>query len=132
MDSLERLTSLFQRFPGIGPRQAQRFVQFLLRSSPTIRREFVDAVQSLGGSVHQCPQCMRFHAGDKKLCSICANNERDAQYLCAVASDADLHALEHSGTYHGHYFVLGGTISLASEKPTACVSNSFSIHCRPA
>lgn len=33
-----------------------------------------------------------------------------------VASDADVQALERSGTYHGHYFVLGGTMHLGSEK----------------
>jgi recombination protein RecR len=116
MDTIERLTSLFERFPGIGPRQASRFVQFLLRSSPAVRRELMDAVQSLGSGVHQCPQCMRFHAGEKKLCSICVNPERNAQLLAVVASDADLAALEHSHNFRGYYFVLGGTISLASEK----------------
>src|SRR5690348_4175246 len=116
MDAIERLTKLFERFPGIGPRQAQRFVQFILRSSPALRRELVSAVQELSGGVHQCPQCQRFHAGEKKECSICANPSRDTQYLAVVASDADLMALERSGTYRGYYFVLGGTVSLGSEK----------------
>ena len=116
MDSLERLVSLFEKFPGIGPRQAGRFVQYLLRSSPALRREISDAIQKLGGSVRQCTQCMRYHSGDKKACSICANPERDPAALAVVASDADLAALETSGTYTGRYFVLGGTISLASEK----------------
>ncbi len=116
MDSLERLTSLFQKFPGIGPRQAQRFVQFLLRSSPSVRKELVEAVQSLGGSVRQCPQCMRFSSSDAKLCSMCSNPQRDPKFLAVVASDADIAALERGGTYRGFYFVLGGTISLASEK----------------
>ena len=121
-DPIERLARLFERFPGIGPRQAQRFVQFLLRSSPSSRREFVDAVQSLGGAVHQCPECMLWHAGAsakaaaKYICSICANPERDKQQLAVVANDADLLALERSGTFRGQYFVLGGTISLVSEK----------------
>lgn len=118
MDPIERLSRLFERFPGIGPRQANRFVQFLLRSSPSTRRELIDAVQSLGGSVHQCPECRRFHAGERKLCGICANPQRDKARLAITASDADLLALERSGTYNGHYFVLGGTISLASEKMT--------------
>ncbi len=114
-DAIERLISLFERFPGIGPRQAQRFVQFLLRSSPAIRRELVEAVQSLS-SVHQCSQCMRFHSSEQKICSTCANPQRDTQYLAIVASDVDFTALERSGTFRGFYFVLGGTISLASEK----------------
>jgi|SRR3989344_3833280 len=116
MDPIERLTALFEKFPGIGPRQAGRFVQFLLRSSPAVRREIIDAVQHLGGSVHQCQDCMRYHAGKGKLCSICSNPERDKTQVAVVASDADLAALERSGTYRGGYFVLGGTISLASEK----------------
>ena len=116
MDSIERLTSLFERFPGIGPRQASRFVQFLLRSSSATRRELIDAVQHLGGSVHQCAECMRFFSGREKVCNICKNPERDRSLLAVVAHDADLAALEHSHNFRGHYFVLGGTISLASEK----------------
>lgn len=116
MDPLERLTNLFEKFPGIGPRQAQRFVQFLLRSPSSSRKELVEAIQEIGGKVSQCLECMRFHAGSKKTCSMCSNPERDARFLAIVASDADLAALDKSGTYRGYYFVLGGTLHLASEK----------------
>src|SRR3989344_5477890 len=116
MNPLDRLTALFEKFPGIGPRQAGRFVQFLLRSSPAVRRELIDAVQSLGGSVRQCSECMRYFSGKEKACGICMNPQRDNRSLAVVASDSDLAALERSGTFRGQYFVLGGTISLASEK----------------
>jgi len=66
--------------------------------------------------VHQCRECMRFFSGDAAVCGICSNPERDHSYLAVVASDADLAALERSGTYRGMYFVLGGTISLAGDK----------------
>lgn len=116
MDPIERLSTLFERFPGIGPRQAQRFVQYLLRSSPSLRRELMDAVRDLGSSVHQCPECQRFSSSAKGLCSICSDSHRDPTLLAVVASDADLLALERSHTFRGKYFVLGGLISLASEK----------------
>lgn len=116
MDPIERLTELFEKFPGIGPRQAQRFVQFLLRASSGTRRELADTILSLSAGVHQCASCMRYFAGKNKACGICTNAQRDAHALVIVASDADLAALERSGTYHGRYFVLGGTLSLASEK----------------
>ena len=116
MDPIERLSFLFEKFPGIGPRQAQRFVQFLLRSSPSIRRELIDSVRELGSSVHQCPECMRFSSSAKGLCNICADTNRDGALLAVVASDSDLLALERSRTYRGKYFVLGGLLSLASEK----------------
>src|SRR3990167_3820734 len=116
MDAIERLVTLFGRFSGIGPRQAGRFVQYLLRSNPTLRRELIESVKALGEKVHQCPECFRFHSSEQKTCGVCTDTKRDHQFLAVVASDADLSALEHSGTYLGHYFVLGGTISLANEK----------------
>ena len=48
--------------------------------------------------------------------SLCENPARDSALLAVVANDTDLLAMERSGTYRGRYFVLGGTISLASEK----------------
>lgn len=116
MDPIERLSSLFEKFPGIGPRQANRFVQFVLRSSPSTRRELIAAIQDVGSDVRQCPECMRYHAGAEKLCGICRNPNREDRTLAIVASDTDLAALERSGTYRGRYFVIGGTVSLASEK----------------
>ncbi|MBI5456544.1 recombination protein RecR [Candidatus Kaiserbacteria bacterium] len=116
MDPLDKLTALFEKFPGIGPRQAQRFVQFLLRSSAATRKDLSEAVRELSSAVHQCPSCMRYHSGDKGECSLCTNADRDASLLAVVATDADIAALERSGTYKGRYFVMGGTISLASEK----------------
>ena len=116
MDSLERLTALFTRFPGIGPRQAGRFVQFLLRSSPSIRHELVEAIQDMSSGVYQCTYCMRYHSGNRDMCSICSNPQRDTSILAVIATDTDLIALERSQTFRGQYFVIGGTISLASEK----------------
>ena len=116
MDAIDRLAELFQKFPGIGPRQAQRFVQYLLRSSPSLRRELLESIRDLGTSVHQCPSCMRFSTSEKGLCSICSNTHRDQGLLAIIANDSDLLALERSHTYKGKYFVLGGMISLASEK----------------
>ena len=121
MDSIEALTGLFERFPGVGPRQAQRFVQFLLRSSPTLRSELIESVKKLNDTVHQCSKCYRYFSlakgGEKeKACTVCTNPKRDKSVLLVVATDADLVALEKSGTYRGLYFVLGGTVSLVSEE----------------
>lgn len=116
MDELKKLTALFEKFPGIGPRQAARFVQFILRSSPSFRDELQRAVHDVARSVRQCPECMRYHAESEKRCSLCIDNGRDSSLLAIVAGDIDLDALEKSGTYKGKYFVIGGTISLSTEK----------------
>lgn len=116
MDPISRLSSLFERFPGIGPRQAGRFVQYLLRTSPAIRRELASSLKELGEAVHRCPECGRFHSGENKICDVCGNPARDTHTLVVVATDTDMLAMEKSGAYRGRYFILGGTMSLASEK----------------
>lgn len=115
MDAIETLSRIFERFPGIGPRQAQRFVQYLLRMNPSLRRDLAEAVKELAHSVQQCPMCKRYHSGDQATCSIDRDEARDLSLLAVVSNDADLLALEKSGTYRGLYFVLGGLVSLVSD-----------------
>ena len=115
MDAIDRLAELFEKFPGVGPRQAHRFVQYLLRATPSLKHELADALRELSSSVKQCPECMRYHSDAGKLCAICADAARSKETLAVVAADADVAALETSGMYRGRYFVLGGTLSLASE-----------------
>jgi recombination protein RecR len=116
VDPLERLAKLFEKFPGIGPRQAGRFVQYLLRSAPSVRRELIESVRDLGSAVHQCPSCMRYSADKKGLCSICSDNRRDPALLAIIANDTDLLALERTHMYRGRYFVLGGLAPLVAER----------------
>ena len=115
MDTLQKLAAQFERFPGIGPRQAQRFVQYLLRIPPAQRKEISEMIAALARNVSQCTECQRFHEGPKGVCERCSGARRDRAQLMVVATDADADAIERSGTYHGTYFVLGGTVTLGSE-----------------
>jgi len=120
MTPLERLALLFEKFPGIGPRQAQRFVYHLL----TQDREYTDALSTLIRDVRttmrECQLCFRFFAprNGEMLCPICSNTERDASLLMIVERDSDIAPLERSKMYNGLYFVLGGTIPLLDQHHT--------------
>src|SRR3989344_439745 len=116
MDAIERLAALFEKFPGIGPRQAGRFVHYLLRSSPALRQELAKAIAGLTSSVRQCAECRRYHDGESALCNRCSSKTRDRGTLMIVATDADADAIERSHTYTGTYFILGGTVALGNEK----------------
>ncbi len=120
MESVDRLTELFRRFPGIGPRQAKRFVYFLLTEKPAYSEELAKSITSLKDSVRECPECHRFFSSkaDSKdgKCSICKSSGRDHTLLLVVEKDADLEAMEKSKSYNGLYFVLGGTSPLMEEK----------------
>ena len=118
MSPIDRLSQLFEKFPGIGPRQARRFVQYLLVASPALRQDISEQVRMLGTQTTQCKKCYRWFTKENKntLCPICADEHRDKTTLFVVEKDADIDNVERSG-YKGLYFVLGGIIPLASEEP---------------
>jgi len=122
MDHIDELASALSRFPGIGPRQAKRFVFYLLAVSATERAKLAELISSLGKNVRQCPECLRFHnlpagrqAAEEGLCNYCSDKTRDDTQLMLVEKDQDLAAVERAGTYHGHYFVLGGVLTLTGK-----------------
>jgi recombination protein RecR len=73
----------------------------------------------LGTQTSQCKECYRWFVKDghkEGLCNICINTHRDKATLFVVEKDADIDNVERSG-FKGLYFVLGGTIPLATEEP---------------
>lgn len=119
MDSIERLTQLFEKFPGIGPRQARRFVHYLLSERQAARADLSQAIRDLGQHTAQCKECFRWFvrsdSAQSGLCNICSAPGRDRATLFIVEKDADIENIERSG-FKGLYFCLGGSIPLASEE----------------
>lgn len=115
MDRIDELARLFERFPGIGPRQAKRFVYHLLAASHDDREKLSSLVSSIAADVRQCPECFRYANGKGPLCSYCADASRDDALLMIVEKDQDLAAVERAGTYRGRYFVLGGVLTLSGK-----------------
>lgn len=114
---IEKLAELFKEFPGIGERQAKRFVYFLLAKHPAYVRELSDNIKTIRESISQCRMCFRyFEKRDAELCDICSNPRTDMSSLLVVEKDSDLEAVKRSGTYKGAYFVFGGVIPIADEK----------------
>jgi len=126
MSAIDKLTEYFTQFPGIGPRQARRFVYFLLTRNTYFLDEFIELISSLKKEVTTCTACYRFFAekGSARACRICSDTNRDETLLMVVAKDADLENIERSGVYNGHYFVLGGIIPILETKRSAAVRTS--------
>lgn len=124
MTELEKLTELFKQFPGIGERQAKRFVYFLLRKSPRYREELSDAIKTITSNIRQCPESFQYFSPkmkDQVLSPILLDTSRDKGKLVIVERDSDLEAIERSGAYDGHYFVLGGSIPILEKEPNKAV-----------
>ena len=59
--------------------------------------------------VGNCTLCRNFSELD--VCGLCSDHKRDSRVLCVVESPADVAAIEQSGSYSGHYFILMGHLS---------------------
>lgn len=114
MTSLEKLIKHFEKFPGIGSRQARRFAFHLLTEPKESVAELSELISGIHNAVSECPSCFRFFSryGNELECTICSNTLRDRTKLLVVERDTDVDATERSRVYDGLYFVLGGTIPL--------------------
>jgi len=111
MDSINKLINIFKEFPTVGSRTAGRFVYYLLKLPKEKIDELVSVIQELKSDVHLCKLCFNPFEGDEKLCSICADSQRNKNLLCIVEKEADLLSLEATKKFNGLYFILGGTVA---------------------
>jgi recombination protein RecR len=118
MESIERLAEMFIRFPGIGPRQARRFVYFVMRQDAGWIDAFIRELTQLRAATTQCTACRRRFMGATKAertCPTCADTSRSNETLMIVEKEVDFETVEKSRAYSGRYFILGGTISPLEE-----------------
>lgn len=124
MDPIQKLASLFAQFPGIGSRQSRRFVYFLLRQNRAYIKELIAAIDALEKTIDECPRCHRYFTKKQysgALCTACDDLKRDHTLLMVIEKDADLEAVERSGTYNGTYFILGGILPTLEKHPESAI-----------
>lgn len=112
MNIIQKLAESFQKFPGIGPRQARRFVDYLIKAGEQEIKNLSDEISELKKTVKQCRECGWHFVADnqEERCKICRHPGRDHSLLLVVEKDIDLENIEKSGAYKGNYYVLGATI----------------------
>lgn len=109
MDEISALINALRCLPGVGPKSAQRMVYYLLNNKRERGMVLASCLQKAMTKIHHCSRCNNYTS--LQLCDLCNNTKRDPSLLCIVESPADIHAIEHSQAYQGHYFVLQGKIS---------------------
>jgi recombination protein RecR len=118
MDVIEKLAEIFKEFPGIGERQARRFVYFLMSRNPSYNENLAGLILNLKKETAQCRECFRFfilNNAKENLCDICANTNTDSSILMVVEKDSDLESVKKSGVYNGKYFILGGLVPIVEK-----------------
>jgi recombination protein RecR len=126
MDAIDKLTEVFKEFPGIGERQARRFVYFLMQRNGDYVKNFSHLILELKKEVAQCKECFRFfilpaspsqggNAKKNNLCDICVDTNVDSSQLMVVEKDSDLESVKKSRVFHGKYFILGGLVPIVEK-----------------
>lgn len=106
---IEQFISLLAKLPGLGQRSAKRLALHLIKKRDTQMLPLIRSMQEVIENVKVCPVCGNLDTSEP--CYICRDAKRDKSSICVIADIADLWALERSGTYRGHYQILGGLLS---------------------
>jgi len=120
MNSIDKLTEQFKKFPGIGGRQAKRFVYFLLTQNENGVAELSKLISELKKDISQCSSCFRFFkfTNESANCDVCSDPNIDKKILMIVEKDIDFENIKKTGEYGGKFFILGGTIPILEREPT--------------
>lgn len=121
------LKALLEKLPGIGPRQASRFIWTMLDFAPEERKKLSELIGALDKHLVRCVVCFRAAPSDLAsvatsakeaasakegfICSFCRPNpSRDQSKIMILERDSDLFNIEKSGIYKGLYHILGGAL----------------------
>lgn len=107
VEVIEALGSL----PGVGPRTAERYAYYLLKTDSTVGERIADNIKGLQKRVGYCQKTFALVEKGKKLSDLYTNPSRDKTLVAVVAESFDIVALEKTGQYKGTYHVLGGLVS---------------------
>lgn len=106
---LDVLINALHQLPGVGEKSASRMAFHLLQHDREGAAALAAALRQALDVVGHCGQCHTL--SDQPLCSVCADDTRDATRLCVVETPADQLAMERTGAFRGYYFVLMGNLN---------------------
>lgn len=108
-DNLQKLIDSFKKYPGIGPKNAERLAFYTVMN---MKKEdavnFSENIVNSINSIKKCNICGMITEND--ICDICIDEDRENK-LMIVETVRDVMAFEKTNYYKGKYHVLNGVIS---------------------
>ncbi len=108
--SLDRLIHELKKWPGVGPRSANRWACWLLKTPKSEIQLLKQALEDIKTHIKKCPRCLTL-TEEEKLCQLCSSPARRKDLICVVEEPFDIAHIEASGKFKGQYHVLHGTLS---------------------
>lgn len=109
MKPVEKLVALFRKFPGVGPKQAERFAMHVVRAQKAEINILCEAMTEAKERIKYCSRCRNLSDGD--ICGVCRDEGRDRSVICVVENAQDVAAVEKTKIFNGVYHVLHGLVS---------------------
>ncbi|TAH34970.1 MAG: recombination protein RecR [Planctomycetota bacterium] len=103
-EPLQRLIRAFERFPGIGPRSAERMALHVLRMPREDVAEIALALRDARLNTRRCELC--FNVAEESPCRICSDPQRDSSLVLVVEGPREVEKLESAGVHRGLYHVI--------------------------
>ena len=110
-EALNDLIEALGRLPGVGPRTAERYAYFLLKSDQSIAHNLAAALSVLHDSVKNCPKTFAIMDAAEEFSPLYTDPSRDKTTVMVVEEPLDIYAIERTKSFAGTYHVLGGAIS---------------------
>lgn len=106
---MQKVVSLLERLPGVGPKSATRLAFYLMTSPASFSKELCEVILEMKEKIKFCRRC--FHISEEEECEICRDGARLDSLLCVVERPVDVLSIEAIGSYRGRYHVLGGALN---------------------
>lgn len=97
--------------PGVGPRSAERFAYYLLKSDPSKSARLSKSLENLHRNISFCPVTYALIDSEQTISELYTGSSRNKKIIALVADPFDIVAIEKTSLYSGTYHVLGGLIS---------------------
>jgi recombination protein RecR len=118
-ENYKKLFDYFKTFPGIGKRQAERFVYHLLTRDVNWINSFVSEVQNSRKNIHECVDCFRIFKNtnsQENLCERCRSNVLDQTVIAVAEKNIDAENFIEKTNFLGRVFILGGVYPVIEKK----------------
>ncbi len=107
LDLIDALGAL----PGVGPRTAERYAYYLLKSDMHVTNRLSESIEQIHGRIKTCPVTYALIDADNDVSELYSDSSRDKSLIAVVEEPLDIIALERTKHFNGTYHVLGGAMS---------------------
>ena len=124
LTEIEELIKVISKFPGLGPKSANRIILSLINNKEEIMKPTITALVNAFKNISRCSFCGSLKSKDSG-CNNCENISKKYSKICVVENIADQWSIENTKIFNGYFHILGGTISASLNKDQDLLINSL-------